>query len=146
MNNTRNEQWVTEFANADQPLSLRAVRSIPHGYRGVKLLELVQSRRVPLDRALWLIKTVGALDIQLNRNKPGSSVASYTREWTAAVCDFVQKQVSEIAMPALAVARSAISVKFKGKSTMVDDDFRRQWVDKFSHTCVSSGRGLNGHR
>jgi mediator of RNA polymerase II transcription subunit 12 len=37
----------------------RLSRSIPHGFKGVDLLEMLANNDVALDRALWFIKVCG---------------------------------------------------------------------------------------
>ena len=62
LNEQKRELWFTELANPDIPLQ-KLARNVPHGYKGEKLLEMLASRNVPLPRAVWYIKAVGASEI-----------------------------------------------------------------------------------
>ncbi|CAD6893908.1 unnamed protein product [Tilletia controversa] len=50
---------------------------------------------VPIERAVWFIRVVGASDIQSARNRS----TNYTVEWTATVTAWLQKQLQELAVP-----------------------------------------------
>lgn len=47
-----------ELAAGVVPLS-KLARSVPHGYKGERLLETLAARQVPFLRATWFIKVVG---------------------------------------------------------------------------------------
>ncbi|EAQ89723.1 hypothetical protein CHGG_06342 [Chaetomium globosum CBS 148.51] len=56
LTDTKRESWLKDLANP--AISLRRLsRTIPHGIRGKILLEQCLNKRVPTDRAVWLIKT-----------------------------------------------------------------------------------------
>lgn len=63
---TLNEQqrmtWLDDLANPAVPFS-RLARTIPHLPKGEKLLDMLITRSVPDERALWLIRLLGAYEI-----------------------------------------------------------------------------------
>lgn len=99
LTDTKREAWLKELAN---PItSLRKLsRTIPHGIRGKGLLEQCLNKNVPTDRAVWLAKCVGALEIRAFKRKGmGSAVvmngeAKWIRDWTVFVEQFVDGVVA----------------------------------------------------
>lgn len=69
----KREAWVNDLANPAVPLS-KISRSVPHGYKGEKLLEMVFSRSVTLSRAVWYIRAIGAIEIVSS-----SAIVSFSR-------------------------------------------------------------------
>ena len=59
---SRRETWIAELANPVVPIS-KLAKSVPHGYRNEKLLQMLLDRDVPLSRAVWYIRTNGATEI-----------------------------------------------------------------------------------
>ena len=80
--------YVAELADASVPLG-RLARAVPYGLRGERLLELLcaTDRRVPLDRALWAVRTVGAAESAGIKARS----APYTPGWTAAVLAWLSR-------------------------------------------------------
>ena len=62
MNDAKRETWFNDLANPAIPLS-KLSRNIPHGYVGEKRLEMLFARHVPLLRAVWYIRAIGAIEI-----------------------------------------------------------------------------------
>lgn len=61
-NDVRREAWIAELANPAVPIS-KLSRSVPHGYKGEKLLAMLVEKQVPVGRAVWYIRTNGATEI-----------------------------------------------------------------------------------
>ena len=57
----KREAWITDLANPTIPL--QKLGSIPHGYKGEKLLEILLLKEVPINRAIWYIRALGAAEI-----------------------------------------------------------------------------------
>ncbi|KAB5517300.1 hypothetical protein GE09DRAFT_1158331 [Coniochaeta sp. 2T2.1] len=92
---TKRELWLKDLANP--VISLRRLsRTIPHGIRGKVLLDQCLNKNVPVDRAIWLAKCVGANDIRAFKRKGvnGTFVmggeAKWIRDWTVCVEQFVE--------------------------------------------------------
>lgn len=92
---TKREVWLKDLANP--VISLRRLsRTIPHGIRGKVLLDQCLNKNVPIDRAIWLAKCVGANDIRAFKRKGvnGTFVmggeAKWIRDWTVCVEQFVE--------------------------------------------------------
>ncbi|KAK3691002.1 RNA polymerase II mediator complex subunit [Vermiconidia calcicola] len=92
---TKREAWLRDLANPDVPLRKQS-RTIPHGIRGKLLMEQCLSKAIPLQRAVWLAKCVGANELRAFRRKgvSGSAAASgevkWVREWTVHVEQFLE--------------------------------------------------------
>ncbi|KAK3674384.1 RNA polymerase II mediator complex subunit [Recurvomyces mirabilis] len=92
---TKREGWLRDLANPDIPLRKQS-RTIPHGVRGKLLMDQCLSKDIPLQRAVWLAKCVGANELRAFRRKGVSGAAAATgeskwiREWTISVEQFLE--------------------------------------------------------
>ncbi|CAL3968079.1 unnamed protein product [Diplocarpon coronariae] len=95
---TKRELWLKDLANTTIPLR-RLSRSIPHGIRGKVLLDQSLSKNIPIERAVWLAKCVGANELRAFRRKGGSGTfamggeAKWIRDFTVCVEQFVDSVV-----------------------------------------------------
>ena len=87
--------WLKDLANP--AISLRRLsRAIPHGIRGKVLLDQSLSKNIPIERAVWLAKCVGANELRSFRRKGASGTyamggeAKWIREFTVCVEQFVE--------------------------------------------------------
>lgn len=91
----KRKAWLADLASADVPLR-RLSRTIPQGIRGQSLLDQCLSNLIPISRALWFIKCVGANEIRtLKRKGPGGAVTGgseikWLKEWTYFVAQFLE--------------------------------------------------------
>ena len=96
---TKREAWLRDLANPDVPLRKQS-RTIPHGIRGKLLMEQCLGKDIPLQRAVWLAKCVGANELRAFRRKgvSGSAAASgeakWVREWTVHVEQFLESVIA----------------------------------------------------
>jgi len=94
LTDTKREVWLKDLANP--AISLRRLsRTIPHGIRGKVLLEQCLNKRVPTDRAVWLIKCVGANEIRATKRKGVSTLVMggetrWIKDWTVSVEQFIE--------------------------------------------------------
>ena len=101
MTEAKRKTWLTDLANPDVPLR-RLNRTIPQGIRGQALLEQCLAYVVPVTRALWFAKCVGANEIRtLKRKGPGNTPATgnetkWLREWTVSVQQFVESTLRQV--------------------------------------------------
>ena len=92
---TKREAWLKDLANTNIPLR-RQSRTIPHGIRGKLLMEQCLAKSIPLQRAVWLAKCVGANELRSFRRKgvSGSAAAQgetkWVRDWTISVEQFLE--------------------------------------------------------
>ena len=89
----KRELWLKDLADSDIPLR-RLSRTIPHGIRGKTLLDQCVAKRIPFDRAIWLVKCVGANEIRAFKRKgpnalAAGSEAKWVLEWTTNVEEFL---------------------------------------------------------
>ncbi|KAK5678378.1 RNA polymerase II mediator complex subunit, partial [Elasticomyces elasticus] len=84
-----------DLANPEIPLRKQS-RTIPHGIRGKLLMDQCLNKDVPLQRAVWLAKCVGANELRAFKRKGVSGVAAATNEtkwvheWTVHVEQFLE--------------------------------------------------------
>ncbi|RMZ10153.1 hypothetical protein D0860_03957 [Hortaea werneckii] len=96
---TKREAWLRDLANPDIPLRKQS-RTIPHGIRGKLLMEQCLSKDIPMQRAVWLAKCVGANELRAFKRRGVSGAAAATgemkwiREWTAHVEQFLDGVVA----------------------------------------------------
>ncbi|KAL2065439.1 hypothetical protein VTL71DRAFT_3109 [Oculimacula yallundae] len=95
---TKREMWLKDLANPT--ISLRRLsRSIPHGIRGKVLLDQSLSKNIPIERAVWLAKCVGANELRSFRRKGVSGTfamggeAKWIRDFTVCVEQFLESIV-----------------------------------------------------
>ncbi|TKA69974.1 hypothetical protein B0A55_08064 [Friedmanniomyces simplex] len=92
---TKREAWLKDLANSDIQLRKQS-RTIPHGIRGKLLMDQCLNKDIPLQRAVWLAKCVGANELRAFKRKGVSGVAAATgeskwvHEWTVHVEQFVE--------------------------------------------------------
>lgn len=96
---TRRESWLEDLANPAVPLR-RLSRTIPHGIRGKALLDQCMLKNVPLNRAVWFVRCVGANELRGLKRKGAGPLAGgelrWVREWTGQVASFVESNLTEI--------------------------------------------------
>ncbi|KAF4997676.1 hypothetical protein FGRMN_3708 [Fusarium graminum] len=99
LTDTKREVWLKDLANP--AISLRRLsRTIPHGIRGRTLLDQCLNKNVPVERAVWLAKCVGANEIRGLKRKGvnGAFVMGgelkWARDWTVFVEQFVDAVVA----------------------------------------------------
>jgi mediator of RNA polymerase II transcription subunit 12 len=94
LTDTKREAWLRDLANP--AILLRKLsRTIPHGIRGKVLLEQCLNKHVPTDRAVWLIKCVGANEIRATKRKGVSTLViggetRWIKDWTVSVEQFIE--------------------------------------------------------
>ncbi|GAB7351787.1 hypothetical protein MBLNU459_g2361t1 [Dothideomycetes sp. NU459] len=104
LTDTKREAWLKDLANPDVPLR-KLSRTIPHGIRGKGLLDHCIAKDIPMTRALWLSKCVGANEIRAFKRKGVSGAAAlagenkWTREWTISVEQFVEGVIASCGSP-----------------------------------------------
>lgn len=91
----KRKTWLNDLADPLVPLR-KLSRTIPQGIKGQTLLDQCFSNRVPIGRALWFAKCVGANEIRTLKRK-GTSAAFATaaeikwlRDWTTNVEQFLE--------------------------------------------------------
>jgi mediator of RNA polymerase II transcription subunit 12 len=101
---TKREMWLKDLANPT--ISLRRLsRSIPHGIRGKVLLDQSLSKNIPIERAVWLAKCVGANELRSFRRKGVSGTfamggeAKWIRDFTVCVEQFVESVIGACGEP-----------------------------------------------
>ncbi|ODQ67836.1 hypothetical protein NADFUDRAFT_48501 [Nadsonia fulvescens var. elongata DSM 6958] len=108
----KREAWLRDLATPSVSLR-RLSRTIPHGLRNRVLLEQCCNKAIPITRAVWLVRCVGANELRALKRKghnsgpsaSSSSIASssstvgvaatsessWLHDWTEQVTDFIYK-------------------------------------------------------
>lgn len=95
LTDNKREAWLRDLANPSVPLR-RLSRTIPHGIRGKVLLDQCLGKWVPVARAVWLAKCVGANEIRAFKRKGTNGTlavgleAKWVRDWTVNVQQFLE--------------------------------------------------------
>ncbi|KAK0303793.1 RNA polymerase II mediator complex subunit [Friedmanniomyces endolithicus] len=96
---TKREAWLKDLANPEIPLRKQS-RTIPHGIRGKLLMDQCLKKDIPLQRAVWLAKCVGANELRAFKRKGVSGLAAATgeskwvHEWTLHVEQFLENVIT----------------------------------------------------
>jgi mediator of RNA polymerase II transcription subunit 12 len=99
LTNTKREAWLQDLANPAFALR-RLNRTIPYGINGKVLLEQCVNKDIPIPRAVWLAKCIGANELRTLKRKgvtgtPGiSGELKWLREWTVHVEQFVESTIT----------------------------------------------------
>lgn len=100
LTDNKRETWLRDLANPTVPLR-RLSRTIPHGIRGKVLLDQCLTKWIPVGRAVWLAKCVGANEIRAFKRKGTSGAMTvglevkWVREWTMNVQQFVESVIND---------------------------------------------------
>ena len=103
LNDAKLSEYVHQLADPTVPL-YRLAERIPHGFRGARLLDMLlhgslhgssTARSVPLSRALWLIRIIGALELDATHK----DVHKYTCDWTVRVLHWMTQLVASLREP-----------------------------------------------
>ncbi|KAK9322206.1 hypothetical protein V1517DRAFT_324025 [Lipomyces orientalis] len=105
----KREAWLRDLASSSVPLR-RLSRTIPHGVRNRVLVEQCCNKAVPIHRAVWFARCVGANELRgLKRKGTHASISDaetqWVREWTIQFTAFIEKVVSECGQLGDAVAK-----------------------------------------
>lgn len=96
LTDTKRESWLKDLSNPTVPLR-KLSRTIPHGIRGKALLDQCLAKKIPMARAVWLARCVGANELRAFRRKGISGTIMvenelrWIKEWTAIVENFNQE-------------------------------------------------------
>ncbi|PYH44964.1 mediator of RNA polymerase II transcription subunit 12 [Aspergillus saccharolyticus JOP 1030-1] len=99
LTDNKREAWLRDLANPSVPLR-RLSRTIPHGIRGKVLLDQCLGKWIPVPRAIWLARCVGANEIRAFKRKGTSGTLAlgleykWVRDWTATVQQFLEGVIS----------------------------------------------------
>lgn len=104
LTDTKREQWLRDLSDPLVPLR-KLSRTIPHGVRGKSLLDQCLGKNIPLARAVWLARCVGANELRAFRRKGISGAIMvenefrWIKEWTATVESFNQECIDARDLP-----------------------------------------------
>ncbi|KAK4192556.1 putative mediator of RNA polymerase II transcription [Podospora australis] len=143
---TKRELWLKELANTSTPLR-KLSRTIPHGIRGQVLLDQCLNKRIPFERALWLIKCVGVNELRTCKRKGVSTAlavgaeARWIKDWTNCIQKFVESVLFSFEDPDW-------KPKVRYAILLSSHLFEQQLLDRepYMEWLVSNFEGSNQHR
>jgi mediator of RNA polymerase II transcription subunit 12 len=94
----KREAWLRDLANSTVPLR-RLSRTIPHGLKGPVLLDQCVTKNIPIARAVWFVRCVGANELRGLKRKGVGSLGvggenKWIKEWTVQVVQFIEKAIT----------------------------------------------------
>lgn len=104
LTDTKREAWLRDLASESIPLR-RLSRTIPHGIRGKILLNQCLAKNIPVWRAVWLAKCVGANELRAFKRKGVSGTLTnenetkWIRDWTSLIENSIENVLSRCAGP-----------------------------------------------
>lgn len=122
LNDQKRDAWMADLAGeatratpaTPMPKLSKLARTVPHGLRGEKLLDAIASRIVPVQRACWLIRSVGYGEfVQNSRTKTNYTQQQYTLEWTSIFNAWIRKRITSAA--SITQASPAANAQANGK-------------------------------
>lgn len=131
----KRKAWLNDLSDPNVPLR-KLSRTIPQGIRGQQLLDQCLLNAIPLGRAVWFAKCVGANEIRTLRRKEtaGTFVAGaelkWLKEWTAGVGHFLDTVISSCGQPGWKQKMTYalnIATRFYSEN-MVDKDHFIEWI------------------
>jgi len=179
-NDTKRSQFLADLGNPAIPLTRLMRNPVPHGFKGVELLETMfcpqqtagrlgapaaanrpPPEPIPIDRALWFIRVLGANEISAHRgraqpavsNQAPSPVAAtpsstattapaaaplnsndwYTAEFTHAFTLWLRAQLVQLVLPTKPKAGAPAPAKTP-TGVLGDEKSRARWLAKWQYS------------
>lgn len=130
---SKRESWLKDLANSTIPIS-KISEKIPHGIRNKVLIDLICSKNVPINRALWFTKSVLYGELVGLRRKHQSRPETldkfeihWLQEWTQQVSDYIYKYSKEMNM---------ISTQDRKQQYMFKLDYLLKYVQALYIECL----------
>ncbi|KAF3482318.1 uncharacterized protein GIQ15_05077 [Arthroderma uncinatum] len=134
LTDNKREAWLRDLANPSVPLR-RLSRTIPHGIRGRILLDQCLGKNIPIGRAIWLAKCVGANEIRAFKRKGTAAAiasgleAKWVRDWTGSVQQFMEGVVQSYEETGW-IENQAYAMRLSGRlflEQLLDQDAFLEW-------------------
>ncbi len=182
-NDAKRAQFLLVLANPSIPLHRLMRNNVPHGFKGTDLFESMFSPQIsstqahnrpnsnpaspstpiPLDRALWFIRVLGANDISAHRSRsqtiavpvaapspipatPSSTNTStpantitlssndwYTQDFTAMFTTWLRIQINQLALPNKSQPKSGLPAPKAPVGILGDEKGRAKWLAKWDY-------------
>ena len=182
-NDAKRLQFLTDLANPSVPLHRLMRNPVPHGFKGTDLFESLFSPQlsstqprslnnappptsIPIDRAIWFIRVLGANEITAHRARahtisapvavspvpatPSSTNTApatnavvlsssdwYTQDFTLMFTSWLRIQINQLALPAKPPVKTGLPAP-KTAGILGDDKARTRWLAKWDYRYVSS--------
>lgn len=116
-----------------------------------KNLDMLITRQVPLNRALWFLQAVGQNDIgQLSKSKNVQihPILSYSADFTVALVENLKRQIAEAVLPLTQTAGSSrllpgMSVKGRPRNILAEEQGKDRWMAKWNYTLALLSASLD---
>ncbi|TPX49398.1 hypothetical protein SeMB42_g02631 [Synchytrium endobioticum] len=137
------KQWMTKLANENESLQELA-KGVPQGVKGEQLVSLLIQHQVPVARATWLVRFVGASEIRLRRQAKPSEDSNY-EEWTVAIVSQLRRLYDFINQPIIKQPK-AIAESRRWNSSEERKRFLNRWKYMLSLIKYQYAEGLIDQR
>lgn len=180
-NDTKRLQFLADLGNTDIPLTRLMRNPVPHGFKGVDLLDTMFAppqlagrpgapatgvrpppEPIPIDRALWFIRVLGANEISAHRGRAQPAVSAvqapspvaatpsstattaptaaplnsndwYTAEFTQAFTAWLRIQLGQLVLPTKPKAGAPVPAKTP-TGVLGDEKSRARWLAKWQYS------------
>jgi mediator of RNA polymerase II transcription subunit 12, fungi type len=133
----KRKAWLSDLADSAVPLR-KLSRTIPQGIRGQSLLDQCFANNVPIGRAIWFAKCVGANEIRTLKRKGTNSTfyvgaeIKWLKDWTTNIEQFLESNIEQCGQadwrPRMNYALS-LAVRLYSES-LLDRDHYLDWIVK----------------
>jgi mediator of RNA polymerase II transcription subunit 12, fungi type len=133
----KRKTWLSDLASSVVPLR-KLSRTIPQGIRGQILLDQCFANSIPIGRALWFAKCVGANEIRTLKRKGTSATFTagaeikWLRDWTTNIEQFLESSIEQCGQagwrPRMNYALS-LAIRLYAES-LLDRDHYLDWIVK----------------
>ncbi|KAF8299261.1 hypothetical protein DL93DRAFT_2173589 [Clavulina sp. PMI_390] len=132
VHDSKRNAWIADLANPDIPLSKLSTGSIPNTFKGHDLLDMLHKHSIPIDRAVWYVRVLGAHETHVMRSRPNFNSTQYSIDWTNIVVTHLKKQLGEIMLPT--PYRPGLTIRQPFQGVLGDPESRDRWISRFSYS------------
>ncbi|KAF8330831.1 uncharacterized protein EI90DRAFT_3124044 [Cantharellus anzutake] len=131
VHDTKRDAWIADLADPQVPLSKLANSPVPHPFKGHDLLDMLHNKHIPIDRAVWYTRVLGANETHLMRSRPNFNPTQYSIDWANIVTSHLRKLIGEIHLPS--AYRPGITIRQSFQGVLTDPESRARWISRFSY-------------
>jgi mediator of RNA polymerase II transcription subunit 12, fungi type len=133
----KRKTWLSDLASSAVPLR-KLSRTIPQGIRGQILLDQCFANSIPISRALWFAKCVGANEIRTLKRKGTSATITagaeikWLRDWSTNIEQFLESSIEQCGQPGWRLRINyalSLAIRLYAES-LLDRDHYLDWIVK----------------
>jgi mediator of RNA polymerase II transcription subunit 12, fungi type len=133
----KRKTWLSDLASSAVPLR-KLSRTIPQGIRGQILLDQCFANSIPIGRALWFAKCVGANEIRTLKRKGTNATftagaeVKWLRDWTTNIEQFLESSIEQCGQAGWRLRINyalSLAIRLYAES-LLDRDHYLDWIVK----------------